>query len=37
MFGGGDGSPRTWSSVKVSVTGMTSTSTVKLDVTFPNK
>ncbi|MGE7909661.1 hypothetical protein [Lysinibacillus xylanilyticus] len=37
MFGGGDGSPRAWSSVKVSVTGMTSTSTVKLYVTFPNK
>lgn len=37
MFGGGDGSPRAWSSVKVSITGMTSTSTVKLDITFPNK
>lgn len=34
-FGGGDGSPRAWTSAKISITGMIATYTIKMEITFP--
>lgn len=35
LFGGGDGSPRAWTSAKINISGMTSTYTISLQIVFP--